>query len=41
MHAIHLASARLRGTALKLIVTYDERIAAAAQAAGWSVATPR
>ena len=41
MHAIHLASARLRGTALKMIVTYDERIAAAAQANGWSVATPR
>ena len=39
--AIHLASARLLGNALKMIVTYDERMAAAAQANGWSIATPR
>ncbi len=38
--AIHLASARLLGTAVRLIVTYDERMAAAAKQAGWSVAAP-
>jgi uncharacterized protein len=41
LDAIHLASARLLGKALKLIVTYDERMGAAAQASGWLVATPR
>ncbi len=40
LDAIHLASARLLGTAVRLIVTYDERMAAAAQQAGWSVAAP-
>ncbi|MGH2871831.1 MAG: type II toxin-antitoxin system VapC family toxin [Solirubrobacteraceae bacterium] len=38
--AIHLASARLLGTTVRLIVTYDECMAAAAQQAGWSVAAP-
>jgi uncharacterized protein len=41
LDAIHLASARLLGNALRMIVTYDERMAAAAHATGWSVATPR
>lgn len=41
LDAIHLASARLLGTAVRLIVTYDDRLAAAAQQAGWSVAAPR
>jgi uncharacterized protein len=41
LDAIHLASARLLGKALKMIVTYDERMAAAAQASVWSVTTPR
>ena len=41
LDAIHLASARLLGKALKMIVTYDERMAAAAQGNGWSIATPR
>jgi predicted nucleic acid-binding protein len=40
LDAIHLASARLLGTAVRLIVTYDERMAAAAHQAGWSVAAP-
>ena len=40
LDAIHLASARLLGTAVRLIVTYDDRMAAAAQQAGWSVAAP-
>lgn len=40
LDAIHLASALLLGAAVKLIVTYDERMAAAAQASGWSVAAP-
>lgn len=40
LDAIHLASVLLLGAAVKLIVTYDERMAAAAQAAGWSVAAP-
>src|ERR1700722_1060797 len=41
LDAIHLASAREFGPALRQIVTYDERMAAAAEAAGWTVAAPR
>jgi hypothetical protein len=40
LDAIHLASALLLGAAVKVIVTYDERMAHAAQASGWSVASP-
>ena len=40
LDGIHLASARLLGVAVTLIVTYDERMSAAAHAAGWSVAAP-
>ena len=40
LDAIHLASARELGSFVKQIVTYDERMAAAAAAAGWSVAAP-
>lgn len=39
--AIHLDSALLLGSAVRLIVTYDERMADAARASGWSVASPR
>jgi predicted nucleic acid-binding protein len=41
LDAIHLATAQLLGTDLARIVTYDERMADAAKAAGWTVATPR
>lgn len=41
LDAIHLASACQLGSAVKQIVTYDERMAGAAQAAGWGVAAPR
>ncbi len=41
LDAIHLASARQLGSAVKQIVTYDERMAVAAQACGWSVSAPR
>lgn len=40
LDAIHLASARQLGAAVKQIVTYDERMATVAQAIGWSVASP-
>ncbi len=40
LDAIHLASALLLGSAVKLIVTYDERMADAARALGWSVDSP-
>ena len=40
LDSIHLASARVLGSSVKQIVTYDERMAAAAAAAGWSVAAP-
>ncbi len=40
LNAIHLASALLLGSAVKLIVTYDERMANGARAIGWSVASP-
>jgi len=41
LDAIHLASARELGSSVEQIVTYDERMTAAATAAGWSVAAPR
>jgi predicted nucleic acid-binding protein len=41
LDAIHLASARQLGASVKQIVTYDERLADAATASGWSVAAPR
>lgn len=41
LDAIHLASAQQLGPSVKRIVTYDERMAAAAATAGWSVASPR
>ncbi len=40
LDAIHLASALLLGSSVKLIVTYDERLADAARTSGWSVASP-
>ena len=40
LDAIHLASARHLGPSVKQIVTYDERMAEAARASGWSVAAP-
>jgi predicted nucleic acid-binding protein len=41
LDAIHLASANQLGSAVRLIVTYDERMADAATASGWTVASPR
>jgi len=38
--AIHLATARLLGDEVEAVVTYDDRLAAAASAAGFTVATP-
>jgi hypothetical protein len=38
--AIHLATAQQLGADLARIVTYDERMAAAAKALGWTVAAP-
>ena len=40
LDAVHLASARQLGAAVKQIVTYDERMAEAAETLGWSVASP-
>ncbi|HTX13265.1 MAG TPA: type II toxin-antitoxin system VapC family toxin [Solirubrobacteraceae bacterium] len=40
LDAIHLASARHLGPSVRQIVTYDERMAEAARAGGWSVAAP-
>ena len=40
LDAIHLATAQQLGTDLARVVTYDERMAAAAEALGWSVAAP-
>jgi predicted nucleic acid-binding protein len=40
LDAIHLASAGRLGSAVREIVTYDERMAAAARASGWSVVAP-
>jgi uncharacterized protein len=41
LDAIHLASARQLGSSVRQIVTYDERMADAAQAGGWLVSSPR
>ncbi len=41
LDAIHLASAVLVGTALGVVLAYDERLLEAAQAAGLPVAAPR
>ncbi|MEP6526289.1 MAG: type II toxin-antitoxin system VapC family toxin [Nocardioidaceae bacterium] len=41
LDAIHLATAQQLGLDLARIVTYDERIAAAASAGGWVVVAPR
>jgi uncharacterized protein len=40
LDAIHLASARVLGRAVRQIITYDERMADAARAGGWSVTSP-
>ena len=40
LDAIHLATAQLIGSDLKWIVTYDERMAEAAEALGMSVRAP-
>ena len=40
LDAIHLASAHEMGTSVRQIVTYDERMAAAAKVSGFSVASP-
>jgi predicted nucleic acid-binding protein len=41
LDAIHLASASQLGASVGQIVTYDERMAEAAKAIGWSVASPK
>jgi predicted nucleic acid-binding protein len=40
LDAIHLATAQQLGVEVARIVTYDERMAAAARASGWVVAAP-
>jgi len=40
LDAIHLVSARRLGPSVRQIVTYDSRMAEAARASGWSVASP-
>lgn len=40
LDAIHLATARQLGVDLGRVVTYDDRLAAAAAALGWPVAAP-
>lgn len=40
LDAIHLASARQLGASVRQIVTYDDRMAEAARALGWSVIAP-
>jgi len=40
LEAIHLATAQQLGADLARIITYDERMAAAAKALGWAVAAP-
>jgi predicted nucleic acid-binding protein len=40
LDAIHLATAALFGSTLSELVTYDARMAAAAEAHGWAVAIP-
>ena len=41
LDAIHLATAQQLGSEVARIVTYDQRMAAAARATGWSVVSPR
>jgi predicted nucleic acid-binding protein len=41
LHAIHLATAQQLGKDLARVITYDERLHAAARAAGCPVAAPR
>jgi predicted nucleic acid-binding protein len=41
LDAIHLATARVLGQELAALVTYDDRLAAAAADAGFTVVTPR
>jgi predicted nucleic acid-binding protein len=41
LDSIHLASAHQLGSSVRQLVTYDERMADVAKAAGWSVASPR
>ena len=41
LDAIHLASAHQLGPSVRQIVTYDERMADAAEAGGWAVSSPR
>jgi predicted nucleic acid-binding protein len=41
LDAIHLASARQLGEAIREIVTYDGRMADAARTRGWAVSSPR
>jgi uncharacterized protein len=40
LDAIHLASAKQLSPSVRLIVTYDDRMAGAAEANGWTVASP-
>jgi predicted nucleic acid-binding protein len=40
LDAIHLATAALLGPDVRRLVTYDERMAAAARAQGWTVVSP-
>ncbi len=40
LDAIHLATAQQLGAGLGRVVTYDDRMAAAVQAMGWTVAAP-
>ncbi|MGC9221556.1 MAG: type II toxin-antitoxin system VapC family toxin [Solirubrobacteraceae bacterium] len=40
LHAIHLASAHQLGGSVRQIVTYDDRMADAARALGWTVVAP-
>jgi predicted nucleic acid-binding protein len=40
LDALHLASASQLGPSVSEIVTYDVRMAEAARATGWSVASP-
>jgi predicted nucleic acid-binding protein len=41
LDAIHLASVHELGRSVRQIVTYDERMADAAEAGGWAVLSPR
>ena len=40
LDAIHLATAQVLGPDLARLVTYDERMAAAAKELGWTVSAP-